>query len=175
MTKAVSRAEARRRKQKVAPAEARSGPPERQLAIVRTRPPENVMPTPERTSHGVIVAADKDKPALALDPLALMLKHRGITEAEEHAGRTYANLSWVAHRSMGIRSHVSCLAGGVGGYDGAEGAARAEREWFQVTTLLPIVTRAYLDRTVIDGEVPRSKIALRHVRNALRLLTRYWG
>jgi len=130
--------------------------------------------TPQRASHGVITKGDKNRPALVEDPLAAMLRLGGITYAEEQAGRSYAALAYAAHRSMGIRSHVSCLAGGSGGYDGDDGLVRVEREWRHVTTILPVVSRAYLDRVVIDGHAPTSLSAMTGVRKALKILAEIW-
>lgn len=178
MSKAKSKGAKRRQKRASnqntpeAPIEGTQG---HKVSHVAPPTPKTVKLTPERASHGVIVPADRDKPAIALDALARLHRSGAITEREEQAGRSYQALAFAARRSIGIKGYVSCLAGGSGGYDSDDGQARAEREWREITTLLPVVSRAALDMTALDNEVPKSLIRLRYLKNALLILQNFWG
>ena len=140
---------------------------------LRTAP--TTRPTWERLQHGCWAEPSgmgKDMQPivdLASDMIGELYQGRQITTAQEQAARTFQEVraAWLAE--LDLAGFKSCLAGGVGGYDGGDGNPEAKAAYQAIERRIGMVKTAILEIECakLAGAKPNCLIALRRALDVM--------
>lgn len=145
----------------------------KEAVTLRTAP--TTRPTWERLQHGCWAEPSgmgKDMQPivdLASDMIGELYQGRQITTAQEQAARTFQEVraAWVAE--LDLAGFKSCLAGGVGGYDGGDGNPEAKAAYQAIERRIGMVKTAILEIECakLAGAKPNDLIALRRALDVM--------
>jgi hypothetical protein len=169
MTKAMSKAERRRRKV------VRYIEPKAPTEAIQIPKGADTSPTPEQMALGTYKRAkgpDRDsKPYVNIAPdMIAVLRNAGkLTEAQTEAARDFQAVyaDWVAE--LGCQGTVSCLVERTGGFDGSDGNINAVRAYNRIRDRIGRVKTALLCYETAKGpdQRPRSLDALRNALDCM--------
>jgi len=146
--------------------------PKEQVTL-RTAP--TTRPTWERLQHGCWAEPSgmgkEEQPTvdLAPDMIGELYQSRQITTAQEQAARTFQEVRGEWEKELPIAGFKSCLAGGVGGYDGGDGNPEAKAAYQAIERRIGMVKTAILEIECakLAGAKPNDLIALRRALDVM--------